>query len=626
VDEASRTVEVLADAYQFARHNSYIADIAPLQLYASALVFAPDSSIIKTRFKSCMPSWLLSPPKVKGTWPSDMLKFEGHTSDVMAIAFSPDDKLLGTCSLDGTARIWNMTDANCFLTISHEKPNYYPDAVAFSSDSSKVAVAHINFQKSSTIKVVVTLYNVKTRTLLRTMQCSGLLSYNMCLAVAFDADDNDAIIAVIAERDQVQVWRVNDSNIFMRAWTSHFPYQKRGNPIAVGISQDASLLCCSGILDKSGRGRSSIRVLDPKTGDVTSRHDPNEDVRGMNISGTDPVYQTRQEGREPGTVCWSLKSIDVEKPDESTQLLQYDELWRRFSLAHAKDRVAFNPIENHTVHVEAIPESKRIMRRKQGSHRRQVAVAPRGDLVAYWHHGLLTVLDAQGFAIKELAVAPRGDLVDYRHHGLLAVFDPQGFARKEMLDVDENERTESPRCSAISPDCRYIALGHSRGVTVWDVETGTCSQYKEIIGPQALVFHDNGLMACMEQDYIRVLHPRTKRMISRTFLGKSRRLEFSADGEELIMEDCRVKIATNVRTESESTSPSSFNKDVSFHKYFRTNEWVQFDDEDLLWIPDEYRADSSDARGGTVALGQKDGSVLIMRISDPSVTDSVARV
>jgi hypothetical protein len=42
-------------------------------------------------------------------------------------------------------------------------------------------------------------------------------------------------------------------------------------------------------------------------------------------------------------------------------------------------------------------------------------------------------------------------------------------------------------------------------------------------------------------------------------------------------------------------------------------EWVRFYGEDLLWIPDEYRTDSkSDARGNVFALGQEDGSVMVL--------------
>jgi WD40 repeat protein len=110
------TIKALADAYQFVRDNQSMADLAPLRLYSSALAFAPDISITKTSFKPCMPSWLLNPPKIGGSWRSDVLKLEGHTDVITAIAFSPDGKLLGTCSEDGTARVWDTNDASCLLT------------------------------------------------------------------------------------------------------------------------------------------------------------------------------------------------------------------------------------------------------------------------------------------------------------------------------------------------------------------------------------------------------------------------------------------------------------------------------------------------------------------------------
>ena len=55
-----------------------------------------------------------------------MLKLEGHTSFTRAIAFSPDGKLLGTCSEDGTVRVWDTTDATCLLTASLHEPSLRP--------------------------------------------------------------------------------------------------------------------------------------------------------------------------------------------------------------------------------------------------------------------------------------------------------------------------------------------------------------------------------------------------------------------------------------------------------------------------------------------------------------------
>lgn len=608
-DRAPSTVETLADAYQFARHNQYIADLAPLQLYSSALVFAPDLSIMKTQFKSCMPLWLLSPPRIEKSWRSDVLKLDGHTNHIMAITFSPDDKLLGTSSLDGTARVWDTTDASCSLTVSYDRRDYYPDAIAFSSDNSKIAVAYMHYQRDIPAKVSVTTYNTKTGTLLRMMQCPELLSDELRLAVAFenDAHDHEAIVAVVAGMKQVQVWRsVNDSNILVQAWTSHFANQE-GYPINVCISQDASLLCFSGCLDENDPGESSISVLDPKTGAVTSKHGRGKETGGMTFSKRTLVYQMTQGGHAPGSPFLSLRGFDVEIPGAFTHVLDHYEYWQTFSLANAKNRVAFNPIDHYTVYVEAISVNKRVGRQMQAPpYKRQVAVAPRGDRVADWNSATgCLMLDIKGLVTQTI-----------------------------MPDADDGQRyLQWPRCLTISPDCQYIAFGLCDGVTVWNVETGQHSQYNEFKNQFILAFsNDNGSLAgaavsdINDFSSISVWDLGSQRMLSSMDLPwrphAFDRLEFSADGQDLLTHCFRFHIATKtLTTHPESTKSSIFGKEIGLTGELSSLEWVQFGGEDLLWIPQEYRPDweRRHARGNTVALGQEDGSVMILRFSDPSV-------
>jgi len=591
-DRAPSTVETLADAYQFARHNQYIVDLALLQLYASALVLAPDISIIKTQFKPCMPSWLLNTPKVEAFWPGDVLKFEGHTGYIRAIAFSSDDKLLGTCSDDGTARVWDTTDASCFLTVSRGN-DYYPGAIAFSSDTSKIAVAYIHSEQNSPRRVLVTIYNTKTGTVLRMMQFSGLLRHGLCLAVAFESDahDHDAMVAVVSNVNQVQVWRsVDDSNILFRAWTTHFANQERGSPIDVSISQDALLLCCAGILDENDHGKSSISVLDPKTGAATSKHGRGEVFHGMNFSGRTLVYLTRHEEWDLGDSGFCLRSFDPGTPGESTHLLDCVGFWTMFSLANAKGRVAFNPFNGHAVHAEKIPGNKRVGRRMQMPHKRQVTVAPKGDLVADWNGACLTILNTEGLVTQTI-----------------------------MMTYDGEKSSQRSRCMTVSPDGQYIALGHNEVVTVCNIETGQRSQYNAI-GTQITlaISNDNKTLACAGLSGIILWDLESQRMLLSTDLRicwSDRRLGFSADGQDLITPRSRFHIATEMRTTlRESTKSSMFGKEVDLTGSVFSVEWVQFDGEDLLWIPDDYHTDfqRSDARGGTVALGQVDGSVMIM--------------
>jgi WD40 repeat protein len=600
MDGASRTVEVLLDAYQFARHNQFIADLAPLQLYASALVFAPDSSTIKTLFKPHMPSWLLTPPKIEGTWRSDVLKFEGHTMPIRAIAFSPDDRLLGTCSRDGTTRIWDTIDASCSLIIPHDENNYLSDAIAFSSGSSKVAVAYS--ERDYPGNVTVMIHSTRTGISLRTMQCPGPWSSVLRPAIAFEDDE---IVLVAADEDRVQVLRsVNDSNTLIRHWTPHFPKHEAAQSHCVCISQDASLIWYSVYsgnekADGSSINGSSISFLDPKSRVVTSECVLKENILGIaNFSGAAPVYRVF----DYGTSCSSVRSLDVDHHGESTHLFECaDGSWNQFSLATARDRVAFNLPEDFIIHVKSISESKMVGELMEASFGRQVTVAPRGNLVANWDDGSLTVFTTQGLVVKKTTV----------------------------LDFDFNDTIYEPKSLMISPDCQYVALEQDEGTTVWNIETEEISEYNMIKKTRLLAFsNDNQLMATRKSEslLLGLWDLKSDRMLLETNLPDFRRLKFSADGRELVTDCGRFHIATAMWTTSDATDSSSLGKDVNFVRYSYVTEWIQFDDKDLLWIPDEYRTDSRDAQGGTVALGQNDGSVLIMMFSDPSVTDSVARV
>ena len=587
--DASRTVEILADAYQFARHNHYIADLAPLQLYASALVFASDFSIIKTLFKPCMPLWLLNPPKIERPWHSERLKLEGHTSPIHAITFSPNDELLGTSSYDGTTRVWDTTDASCLLTVSHDDRSYRPHAIAFSSDSSKIAVAYTSFLRQPPTRVSVIVYT-RTGALLRTMQCLGSFAGEPRLAVAFvddDGKDDDAIALAVAYLTHVQAWlSVKDSDILLRAWTCQFPYQEGRYPISVCISQDASLLCCFGILDERDNGESSISTLNLKTGAVISRHGRYEDFGDMRFCGTTLVCQMIRKELEPGLLRMSLRTFDFGNPGESNHLLDYDGFWNSFSVANAKHRVAFNPGPNYTIHVETIPTSKRVGEPMQGTHKRQIAVAPRGDLLADWNDGHLIILDTHGLVTQ--TVVP---------------------------DLDEQERFDLVKCLTISPDSRFIALGHEKGVTVWNLETGKRSQYSEIRAWSALAFsNDNETLACASNTNTSAWDLESKRMLLSTDMYGCSRLKFSTDGDYLITDRRRLHIATATWTTLDQMDPSLSDKEVILSGKYSSLWWVRFAQEDLLWIPDEYRAShvKSDARGCTVAFGQEDGSVMIL--------------
>jgi hypothetical protein len=75
---------LLEDARRVVLANRYIVDIAPLQIYSSAMVFAPQNSMVK-EICGQIPAWLKRFPITPATWSPELQKLEGHTSWVSAV-------------------------------------------------------------------------------------------------------------------------------------------------------------------------------------------------------------------------------------------------------------------------------------------------------------------------------------------------------------------------------------------------------------------------------------------------------------------------------------------------------------------------------------------------------------
>ncbi|KAI9774719.1 MAG: hypothetical protein M1839_001680 [Geoglossum umbratile] len=106
-DKSTDVSRFLDDARRFVLQNRWIVDTAPLQLYSSAIVFAPEKSIIRNMYKSRIPEWIHELPKVPSTWSPELQKLEGHGGPARAVAPPQDSRLLASASDDGTVRLWD---------------------------------------------------------------------------------------------------------------------------------------------------------------------------------------------------------------------------------------------------------------------------------------------------------------------------------------------------------------------------------------------------------------------------------------------------------------------------------------------------------------------------------------
>ncbi|KAI8674683.1 hypothetical protein NCS57_00367000 [Fusarium keratoplasticum] len=175
VTDTSDSVDMskfLHDAKRFVFSFGRMANLAPLQLYSSALIFAPKASLVRQTFEAQIPEWIAQLPLVECDWSACLYEVivglvrrgcvmflpngrvavtsgqgvnildpesrtsihtsSDHNGDVDALALLQDGKL-ASASCDGTVKTWDPKNGECWET--YIVPNAEQiSCLAFSAD------------------------------------------------------------------------------------------------------------------------------------------------------------------------------------------------------------------------------------------------------------------------------------------------------------------------------------------------------------------------------------------------------------------------------------------------------------------------------------------------------------
>lgn len=90
---------------------------APLLIYCSPLLFAPEICSVRKEFTSQMPKWITSVARGQKYWSPALQTLGGHSGLVRSVVFSPDIKLIASASYGNTVRLWDSSTRAALQTL-----------------------------------------------------------------------------------------------------------------------------------------------------------------------------------------------------------------------------------------------------------------------------------------------------------------------------------------------------------------------------------------------------------------------------------------------------------------------------------------------------------------------------
>ena len=131
--------ELFNDGCRFIQRSSGILHSFPMQIYNSALPFAPRNTALFRTYGRLHPNSVNIISGSDAAWKPAIAVLRGHSAPVCCVAFSADSSRLASASEDHTVRLWDGRTGHDITTLKGHTGGV--NSVAFSADDTRLASA-----------------------------------------------------------------------------------------------------------------------------------------------------------------------------------------------------------------------------------------------------------------------------------------------------------------------------------------------------------------------------------------------------------------------------------------------------------------------------------------------------